>query len=161
MKPNPPVIKTVGVNLKATVQEKVLFLFVVLGEVNVPGVPVQPYPHRVNPEPLVCLSHFVPPYPFASLTLIIYTLYFLLSTLWGGNLGNPPRRWKCYISNMQRRQIESQQSPKPRFFTPFISRLWHMDGSPFTNEEYRARGLTPPSQEQQKKWASEDSFQDI
>ena len=43
-----------------------------------------------------------------------------------------------------------------RFAEPFISRAWHPDGTPFTDEDYRRAGLDVPSPEQKAAFARED-----
>ena len=43
-----------------------------------------------------------------------------------------------------------------RFAAPFGSRLWHADGTPFTDAEYRAAGFDPPTPEQQAEFARRD-----
>ena len=39
---------------------------------------------------------------------------------------------------------EREEAARERFSSPMISNLWHPDGTPFTDEEYRERGLEPP-----------------
>lgn len=43
-----------------------------------------------------------------------------------------------------------------RFATPFGTRAWHPDGTPFSPNEYRAAGLEVPTPEQQALWARQD-----
>jgi hypothetical protein len=43
-----------------------------------------------------------------------------------------------------------------RFAEPFGSRLWHADGTPFTDAEYRAAGFDPPTPEQLAEFARRD-----
>ena len=48
------------------------------------------------------------------------------------------------------RTPEQIEAARGRFSEPFISYLWHADGSPFTHEEYRERGIAPPAPGEQK-----------
>ncbi len=43
-----------------------------------------------------------------------------------------------------------------RFGTPFGSRAWHPDGTPFSPNDYRAAGFDVPTAEQQALWARQD-----
>ena len=42
------------------------------------------------------------------------------------------------------RTAEEREAARGRFSEPFISYMWHADGTPFTDEEYRERGIDPP-----------------
>ena len=42
------------------------------------------------------------------------------------------------------RTEEEIEAARGRFSSPIISHLWHPDGTPFTDEEYRERGIDPP-----------------
>ena len=42
------------------------------------------------------------------------------------------------------RTPEQRAAARERFSSPIISHLWHADGTPFTDEEYRERGIEPP-----------------
>ena len=53
-------------------------------------------------------------------------------------------------------QPQKDMSTGARFRRPFISRMWHADGTPFTNAEYRAAGVKPPTPEQQAAFAERD-----
>ncbi len=42
------------------------------------------------------------------------------------------------------RTPEEMEAARGRFSEPSISYLWHADGTPFSDEEYRERGIEPP-----------------
>ena len=44
-----------------------------------------------------------------------------------------------------------------RFAEPFISQMWHADGTPYSAEDYRRAGVDPPTPEQLEAWAREDA----
>ena len=52
--------------------------------------------------------------------------------------------------------VQDSGASGSRFTAPFISRMWHSDGTPFTDAEYRAAGVTPPTKEQQAEFAERD-----
>lgn len=41
-------------------------------------------------------------------------------------------------------EIRMREAARERFSSPIISHLWHPDGTPFSDEEYRERGIDPP-----------------
>ena len=48
--------------------------------------------------------------------------------------------------------------PRPnRFYEPTVGRMWHPDGRPFTAQDYRDAGATPPTKEQLAFWAEQDA----
>ena len=49
------------------------------------------------------------------------------------------------------RTLEEMKAARGRFSDFHISYLWHADGTPFTDEEYRERGIDPPPPGEQKK----------
>ena len=42
------------------------------------------------------------------------------------------------------RTSEKIETARGRFSEPFISYLWHADGTPYIDEEYREFGIEPP-----------------
>ena len=48
------------------------------------------------------------------------------------------------------RTEEEREAARGRFSEPFISYLWHADGTPYTDDEYRAMGIDPPAPGEQE-----------
>ena len=55
------------------------------------------------------------------------------------------------------KKMTARKRLQQKFEGPFISRMWHADGSPFTNAEYKAAGVKPPTRAQQKKFAEAEN----
>ena len=57
---------------------------------------------------------------------------------------------------MASKRKKKEYQPGERFGAPFVSRMWHADGTPFTDDEYRAAGMKPPTAQQQRTFAERD-----
>ena len=65
--------------------------------------------------------------------------------------GSAPRRAEAERARVDEdrepvddRTEEEKEAARGRFSDPIISYMWHPDGTPFSDEEYRERGIEPP-----------------